>query len=79
MKVKLLTAVFAIIVFALLYSWNLYVPKAERDVGTYYFGFWEVVFFVIIYAGPIYLIAGIPLSYGGDKLLQRFNHSAAWV
>ena len=79
MKGKFITAVCATFVFAILYSWYMYVPQAEREASTYYFGFWEVIIFVVIYAGPIYLIAGIPLSYGGDKILQRFGHAAAWV
>lgn len=79
MKIKLLTAVCATFVFALLYSWNMYVPQAEREVSTYYFGFWEVIVFVIIYAGPIYLILGIPLAFSGDAMLQRFSKSAAWA
>lgn len=78
MKGKFITAVCATFVFAILYSWYMYVPQAEREASTYYFGFWEVIIFVVIYAGPIYLIAGIPLSYGGDKILQRFGHSESW-
>lgn len=79
MKGKFITAVCATFVFAILYSWYMYVPQAEREASTYYFGFWEVIIFVVIYAGPIYLIAGIPLSYAGDKILQRFGHFATWI
>lgn len=79
MKGKFITAVCAAMVFAILYSWYMYVPQAEREASTYYFGFWEVIIFMVIYAGPIYLIAGIPLSYGGDKIVQRFSHSPSWV
>lgn len=72
MKIKLVTTLVSILVFAILYSWNAYIPHAEREPDTYYFGFWETAIFVILYAGPIYLVAGIPLSYAGDVILRRF-------
>ncbi len=75
---RLITAVLSIILFAGLFSWISYVPISQREFNVYYFGFLETFIFVIIYAGPIYFIAGIPLSIFIDKLIKKLNRKSKW-
>ncbi|MET3684409.1 hypothetical protein ABID56_002546 [Alkalibacillus flavidus] len=73
---KLLTAVVSSILFATIFSLVSYVPSSEREPNVYYFGFFETFAFVIIYAGPVYLLVGIPLSIIIDKLTERTNRNS---
>ncbi|WP_201777914.1 hypothetical protein [Ornithinibacillus contaminans] len=72
---RFLTVLLAIIVLAAFLSWILYVPHSQRYPNGYYFGFFETIIIVIIYATPIY-IAGLPISIGIDRLLAKINNSS---
>lgn len=67
------------ILFATLYSWISYVPSSQREPNVYYFGFFETFAFVIIYAGPVYFLVGLPISIMIDKLVGNFNRNSKWV
>ncbi|GEL77625.1 hypothetical protein [Tenuibacillus multivorans] len=60
--IRFMTAILSTLVFASVFSWLNYVPVDERVENVYYFGFWETFLFVVIYAGPVYLLFGIPSS-----------------
>ena len=67
---RFLSAVIAAILFAIIYSAISYAPESQREPNTYYFGFTETMAFVILYAGPIFFLIGIPLSIMIDKLME---------
>ncbi|RFB09443.1 hypothetical protein DZB84_24375 [Bacillus sp. HNG] len=71
MMKRLLTAVLSVVLFATMFSWISYVPSPQREPNVYYFGFFETFIFVIIYAGPIYFLVGLPLSTFIDKLIMK--------
>ncbi|GGF18171.1 hypothetical protein GCM10010954_16160 [Halobacillus andaensis] len=73
MKDKLIAVLIANVLLGIIFYWMNYVPEAQRNDGTYYFGFGEIVTFVFIYAGPAYLLAGLPLSYIIEKYTVRFQ------
>ncbi|WP_163969340.1 hypothetical protein [Oceanobacillus halotolerans] len=76
---RFLTTVLATILFAAIFSWVSYVPSSQRDPNVYYFGFFETAVFVVIYTGPAYLLAGLPVSILIDKLVGSFNRKSRWV
>jgi len=73
---RFLTTALSVVLFATIYSWISYVPISQRESNVYYFGFFEVFIFVVIYAGPIYFLVGLPLSIFIDKLIKKFNRRA---
>jgi len=76
---RLLTVVLSVVFFATIFSWVSYVPSSQREPNVYYFGFLETFTFVIIYAGPIYFLAGLPLSIVIDKLMDKSNRKSKWA
>ncbi len=74
---RLLTVALSAILFATLYSCFSYVPSYQQNPNTYYFGFFELFVFVIIYSGPMYFLAGLPLSIYIDSLLKLIEK--CWV
>ncbi|KAB2336829.1 hypothetical protein F7731_10830 [Cytobacillus depressus] len=75
---RLSTMALAVVLFAVAFSWVSYVPSSQREPNTYYFGFFETFVFVIIYAGSLYLIAGMPLSVLINKLIRKSNGKSKW-
>lgn len=75
---RFLVMALAIILFAVGFSWISYTPSSQREPNTYYSGFFETFFLVIIYAGPLYLFAGTPLSILIDKLIRKFDRKSKW-
>lgn len=69
---RFITVAISVILFAILLSWYSYVPSSQREANIYYFGFFETFIFVILYAGPIYFLVGLPLSILIDNLAGRF-------
>ncbi|MCG7335067.1 hypothetical protein MHZ95_07235 [Sporosarcina sp. ACRSM] len=78
MRKRLLTAVLSVILFAIIFSWFFFVPSSQREPNVYYFGFSETFVFVILYAGPVYLLAGLPISILIDKLAAKFQRNSKW-
>ncbi len=76
---RLLTIALSVILFATIFSWISYVPSAQREPDVYYFGFIETFIFVIFYAGPIYFLAGLPLSIYIDKIIERTKRKTKWA
>ena len=68
---RLVATVISIILFAVIYAAISYAPESQRESDTYYFGFVETIVFVMLYAGPVFLIIGIPLSVMIDKVLEN--------
>ncbi|ARK20769.1 hypothetical protein [Sporosarcina ureae] len=68
---RFISAIIAAIFFAIIYSAISYVPESQREPNTYYFGYAETMVFVMLYAGPIFLLIGIPLSIMIDKLMKN--------
>ncbi|WP_156312255.1 hypothetical protein [Lysinibacillus contaminans] len=71
MMKRFLTALISVILFATILSWISYTPSSQREHNVYYFGFLETFMFVFFYAGPVYLLVGLPLSFFIDKLIGK--------
>ncbi|WP_026909306.1 hypothetical protein [Paucisalibacillus globulus] len=69
---KLLTAIISTLLFGALMGFMNYMTMPEGMSQ----GFWKTMFFFAIYAAPVYLIAGIPISYLIDKLMKKVNSSS---
>ncbi len=78
MRKRLLTVILSVILFATIFSWFFFVPSSQREPNVYYFGFFETFTFVIIYAGPVYLLAGLPLSIFIDKSVAKIQRTSKW-
>ncbi|SEH50787.1 hypothetical protein SAMN05192559_101892 [Halobacillus karajensis] len=76
---RFLTAVFSSICFATLLAVVSYVPSTQREPNIYYFSFLETFIFVILYAGSVFILAGIPLSILIDKLVGRYRNLSKWA
>ena len=76
---RFLTVVLSVVLFATIYSWFFYVPSSQREPNVYYFGFSETFIFVIIYAGPVYFLVGLPLSIFIDKLIGKTKRNSKWA
>lgn len=71
MMKRFLTALISVILFATIFSWISYTPSSQREHNVYYSGFLETFILVFFYAGPVYLLAGLPLSFFIDKLIGK--------
>lgn len=78
MAKRFITVILSIVLFATIFSWMSYVPSSQREPDVYYFGFLETFIFVIIYAGAVYLLVGLPLSIYIDKLIGQSNRKSKW-
>lgn len=65
-------------IFALLLASFSFVPASQREADTYYFGFFEVFLFAVLYAGPVYFLAGIPISFLIDKKMKMLGGTSNW-
>ena len=68
---RFLTALISVVLFATIFSWISYTPSSQREHNAYYSGFFEIFILVFFYAGPVYLLAGLPLSFFIDKLIGK--------
>ena len=75
---RILIAFLSIVLFATLLAWVSYTPSVQREPNVYYFGFLETSFFVVLYAGPVYFLAGIPASIFIDKLIGKTKSNSRW-
>jgi hypothetical protein len=66
---KVLTAIISTLLFGTLMGFINYMTSTSGS-------FWVTMFFFAIYAAPVYLIGGIPISYLIDKLMKRLNFSS---
>ncbi|MGY4793831.1 hypothetical protein ACVNNN_02420 [Lysinibacillus fusiformis] len=76
---RFLTGVLSTILFAAIFSWFSFVPNSQREPNAYYSSFSETFSLVIIYAGPVFFLVGLPLSIFIDKLVANFNKSLKWT
>lgn len=77
--VAILSAFLSVVLFASICGWLAYVPKVQRDPNDYYFGFLETSFFVIMYAGPVLFLVGLPLSFFIDMLIRKTIRKSKWA
>lgn len=75
---RFLTIALSVLLFATIFSWVSYVPSAQREPNVYYFSFLETFVFVIIYAGPVYFLVGLPLSIVIDKFINKMTESSKY-
>ncbi len=79
MMKRFLIAVLSIVLFATLLACVSYTPSVQREPNVYYFRFLETFFLVVIYAGPVYFLAGIPLSIIIDELIGKTKSNSRWT
>lgn len=70
---RFFTAALSAFLFTILFSWIFYEPRTQSEDNVYHFGFSEIFNIIIIYVGPVYFLAGIPLSIFIDKLVPKLN------
>ncbi|SES61824.1 hypothetical protein SAMN05216389_10142 [Oceanobacillus limi] len=75
---RFVTALLATVVFAAIFSGFSYVPTSQREPNVYYFGFFETMVFVIIYASPVYFLVGLPSSILIDKIVIKVYGKSKW-
>ncbi|WP_042147031.1 hypothetical protein [Paucisalibacillus sp. EB02] len=66
---KIITAIISTLLFGTLMGFINYMTYTTSS-------FWTTMFFFAIYAAPVYLIGGIPISYLIDKLMKKMNFSS---
>lgn len=72
---KLGAALFASLTFGCLYALLFITPASLQEPNVYYFGFSEILFFVVIYTIPIYILVAIPFSIFMEKNAKTANLS----
>ncbi len=72
------TIVLSVLLFAILFALASYVPSAQREPNIYYFSFLEMFVFGLLYAGPVYLLVGLPLSVLLDKCMNQLHTVCKW-
>lgn len=73
---RIITASLSVLLFTTIYSLIAYTPDSYREANVLYFGFFDIFLFVIIYAGPVYFIAGVPISMLIDNFIEKsIRHS----
>ncbi|GIN39410.1 hypothetical protein [Heyndrickxia oleronia] len=76
---RFITVTLSVILFSTIFSGISYVPSSQREPNVYYFGFFETLILVMIYAGPVYSFVGLPLSIFIDKLIEKSNCKSVWT
>ncbi|NYF26141.1 arginine exporter protein ArgO [Sporosarcina sp. JAI121] len=79
MMKRFITAALSAVLFATIFSWFFFVPSSQREPNVYYSSFSETFTLVIIYAGPVFFLVGLPLSIFIDKLDAKFNKDLKWT
>ena len=79
MMKRVITLALSVLLFAIILSWISYVPSSQRELNVYYFGFFETFIFVIIYAGPIYFLFGLPVSIFIENLIEKSKRKSKWA
>lgn len=64
---KIGAALLTSIVFGILYAFAFITPASERQPNVYYFDLSEILFFVVLYTVPVYILLAIPFSIFVDK------------
>ncbi|WP_047979536.1 hypothetical protein [Ornithinibacillus contaminans] len=73
---KLLSAALSTILFAIIISWIFHTPRSQQNPNDDFFGFSVLVNVILLYTGPVYFLAGIPISILIEKLVHRnYNYS----
>ncbi|MEN2768631.1 hypothetical protein [Ornithinibacillus xuwenensis] len=69
---KILAAVLSTIVFSAVMGLLNYFTSSAQTFEN----FWIPMVFFAMYAAPVYLIAGIPISYLIDKVVNKINNTS---
>lgn len=72
---KISAALLSSILFGIIYAFVFITPASEQQPNIYYFDFSEVLFFVVLYTSPIYILLAIPFSIFIDKYRLTKNLS----
>ncbi|RNB91902.1 hypothetical protein EDM56_03890 [Brevibacillus fluminis] len=71
MVAKVTTALVSSLVFCLSLAIVSYVPMIEHDPNSFYSSFFDLLVLFLIYAGPVYILGGIPSAILIEMLQRR--------
>jgi len=72
---KIVVALLSAIIFCMGLAWLNYTPLDEQEANTYYWSYASLVMVYLMYAAPVYLIGGVPLSL----LIEFITEKIGWV
>ncbi|WP_289142844.1 hypothetical protein [uncultured Brevibacillus sp.] len=72
---KIVVALLSAIIFCLGLAWLNYTPLDEQQANTYYWSYASLVMVYLMYAAPVYLLGGVPLSI----LIEFITAKIGWV
>ncbi|MGO0061747.1 hypothetical protein ACTID9_17270 [Brevibacillus fluminis] len=82
MVAKVTAALVSSLVLCLSLAINSYVPLTARDPNSFYSSFFDLVMLFLIYAGPVYVLGGIPSAILIEALQRRMaltNRAGVYV
>ena len=68
---RIITALISAIIFSFIVSLFSYTPLSQREPNVLYFEISDTFVFTLMYVIPVYILIGIPISYGIDKLSKN--------
>ncbi|MFP3388400.1 hypothetical protein [Brevibacillus sp. SIMBA_040] len=72
---KIVVALLSAIIFCMGLAWLNYTPLDEQQANTYHWSYASLVMVYLIYAAPVYLVGGVPLSL----LIEFITEKIGWV
>ncbi|MED1954306.1 hypothetical protein [Brevibacillus centrosporus] len=72
---KVVVALISSLLFCVVLAWFNYIPAAQQQSNTYYWSFFSLVAIYLIYAIPVYVVGGVPVSIG----IEALNRQIAWA
>ncbi|WP_103105593.1 hypothetical protein [Brevibacillus reuszeri] len=72
---KIVVALLSAIIFCMGLAWLNYTPLDEQQANTYYWSYASLVMVYLMYAAPVYLLGGVPLSI----LIEFITAKIGWV
>ncbi|MED1793163.1 hypothetical protein P4V54_10795 [Brevibacillus nitrificans] len=72
---KVVVALISSLLFCVILAWFNYIPAAQQQPNTYYWSFFSLVAIYLIYAIPVYIVGGVPVSI----LIEALNRQIAWA
>jgi len=72
---KIVVALLSAIIFCMGLAWLNYTPLEEQQVNTYHWSYVSLVMVYLMYAAPVYLLGGVPLSL----LIEFITAKIGWV
>ncbi|TKI56350.1 hypothetical protein E8L90_13250 [Brevibacillus antibioticus] len=72
---KILIALVSSVIFCLSLAFLNYTPENDREPNVHYFSFASLVMIYLLYATPVYLLLGVPISLVIDIVKRKIRIS----